>query len=171
MKYKTKNLVTAGLMLAIGIILPYIFHATGINGTIFSPMHIPVLLAGLLLGAKLGFWVGLLCPFLNFLISGMPPVPMLWVMMVELSLYGIFTGMLYKHLKMNLMLSLIGAMVIGRLGGAFMAFLLSSAFGLKLNPIMFLKGATIVAWPGILIQLIFIPIIVKAYKEWGHTSV
>lgn len=165
MKYETKKLVIAGLMLAIGIILPYVFHVTGVNGTIFSPMHIPVLLAGLLLGANLGFWVGLLCPLLNFLISGMPPVPMLWAMMVELSLYGIFTGLLYKYLKKNLILSLIVAMIIGRLGGALMVLLLSSAFGLMLNPVSFLKGATIVSWPGILIQLIFIPIIVKAYDK------
>ncbi len=60
-------------------------------------MHIPVLVAGLTLGSTLGFIIGLVSPpIVNHLITGMPPIPIYWIMLVELSLYGLVSGFLYK---------------------------------------------------------------------------
>lgn len=166
MKYRTKDLVMAAILLAIGIALPMAFHISGINGAIFSPMHLPVLLSGLILGPSLGLIVGILAPILNSLITGMPQVPFLWIMVVELGLYGLISGLLYKKTGMKLMPSLIFSMIIGRIGGALSIILLSSAFGLKLpSPMLFLKGATITAIPGIIIQILLIPVLVKFYSN------
>lgn len=166
MKIKTKDLVTAAVLLAIAIVLPSIFHLTGINGSIFSPMHIPVLLSGFILGPYLGAIIGILSPILNSMITGMPAIPFLWVMVVELFLYGLISGLLYKKSKMNIMASLIISMIIGRVGGALSILLLTNIFGFKLPaPTMFLKGATITAIPGIIIQLIIIPTIVTIYEK------
>src|SRR5690625_750917 len=85
----TRSLVTAGLLLAIGIIIPSIFHTTGIPGTVFLPMHIPVLLGGFLLPLPLAFLLGVLTPMLNSIITGMPPLfPMAIIMVFELGFYG-----------------------------------------------------------------------------------
>src|SRR5699024_8917181 len=105
--FKTRDLVTAGALLALGIILPLVIHMSGIDGTIFLPMHIPVLIAGLIIGPSLGFILGILSPILNHFITGMPPVPMLWVMIAELAIYGLVSGYLYKKAKMTLLPSLI----------------------------------------------------------------
>ncbi len=61
-------------------------------GGYFLPMHIPVLVAGLTLGSTLGFIIGLVSPIVNHLITGMPPIPIYWIMLVELSLYGLVSG-------------------------------------------------------------------------------
>jgi len=165
MKFKTKDLVLAGLFLALGIILPMLFHLAGLSGTVFSPMHIPVLLGGFILGPVLGLIVGILTPIASFLVTGMPPHPFLWTMIIELGVYGLLSGVFYRKLKMNLVIALIGAMIIGRLSGALTAYVLANLFSLKLNAIMFLKGATIVAWPAIVIQLVLIPVVIKVYKQ------
>lgn len=166
MKYKTKDLVMAAVLLAIGIVLPMAFHMSGIKGSIFSPMHLPVLLAGLILGPSLGLVVGILAPILNSLIIGMPQIPFLWIMVVELGFYGVISGLLYKKIGMKLMPSLIFSMIIGRIGGALSIMLFTLVFGLKLpSPMLFLKGATITAIPGIIIQILLIPILVKFYSN------
>lgn len=166
MKFKTKDLVTAGVLLALGIILPMIVHMSGVNGAVFLPMHIPVLIAGLTLGSTLGFIIGIISPIINHVLTGMPSIPIYWVMLVELSLYGLVAGFLYCKVKMTLWPSLIISMIIGRLGGALMVLILGTGFGLPLPPLdIYIKGITLTALPGIAIQLIFIPMIISAYEK------
>lgn len=164
--FKTRDLVTAGLMLAIGIILPSTIHLTGVNGAVFLPMHIPVLMTGFILGPYLGAVVGFLTPLLNHAITGMPPQPVLWLMLVELFLYGLVSGIFYKKLKVGLVLSLIISMVVGRIGSALALILLGKGFGLSMPPLnVYLYGITLTAIPGILIQILFIPILIKSYER------
>ena len=166
MRFKTKDLVTASVLLAIGIILPMVIHMSGIDGTIFLPMHIPVLIAGLMVGSPLGLVVGILSPTLNHFITGMPPVPILWIMLVELAIYGLISGYLYRKVKMTLLPSLIITMIIGRLFAALTVLLLGKGFGLPVPPIdIYIKGITILSLPGIIIQIILIPIIINAYER------
>ena len=167
MRFKTKDLTTAAVLLALGIILPMVVHMSGVNGAIFLPMHIPVLVAGLTLGSTLGFIIGLVSPIVNHLITGMPPIPIYWIMLVELSLYGLVSGFLYKKIKMTLCPSLIISMIIGRLGGILMVIILGMGFGLQSIPPLgvYIKAVTITALPGIIIQLLFIPMIITAYEK------
>lgn len=166
MRFRTKDLVTASVLLALGVILPMIIHMSGINGAIFLPMHIPVLISGLIIGSHLGFIVGIISPIINNLLTGMPPVPVLWIMLVELSLYGLVSGYLYRKVKMTLMPSLIVSMIIGRIGGALTVLLLGKGFGLAVKPIsLYIKGITLTSIPGIIIQIILIPMIVNAYEK------
>lgn len=166
MKFRTKDLVIAAVLLALGVVLPMIVHMTGVNGAIFLPMHIPVLISGLVVGSPLGLIVGIISPIINNLLTGMPAIPFLWVMLVELGIYGYISGYLYRKVKMTLMPSLIISMIIGRVGGALMVLILGKGFGMPVPPIdKFLQGATIVALPGIIIQIILIPMIVNAYEK------
>ena len=57
----TKNLALTALCLALGLLLPLLFHAIG-SGSVFLPMHIPVLLCGFLCGWQYGAACGLLTP-------------------------------------------------------------------------------------------------------------
>lgn len=167
MRFSTKDLVTAAVLLALGIILPTIVHMSGVNGAIFLPMHIPVLVAGLTLGSTLGFVIGIITPIINHMLTGMPPIPVYWIMLVELSLYGLMSGFLYNKLKMTLWPSLIISMIIGRLGAALMVLILGLGFGMPNIPPLgaYIKTITLTALPGIIIQLIFIPMIISAYEK------
>lgn len=162
----TKSLVKGSVFLALGIIIPYIFHATGIPGTIFLPMHIPVLLCGFILGKKYGLAIGFITPFLNSLISGMPPIyPVAIAMAFELATYGFLAGYLFKEKNYNMYMSLISAMLIGRVVSGISNYLLLTLGGKPYALAMFLGGSFIKPIWGILIQLVLIPVIVNGIEK------
>ena len=166
MKTKTQNLVSGGLLLAFGLILPYFFHMLGMAGPIFLPMHIPILLGGLILGPKYGVILGVITPLLNSVLTGMPPIyPVGISMSFELAAYGFITGYLYRNKNYNIYLALIPAMIVGRFVSGITTYILLS-FGGKLFILnMFLVAAFIKSIWGILIQIMFIPMIVKVLEK------
>ena len=167
MKSKSpKPLVLSGVLIAIGVVLPIVFHAFG-GGSVFLPMHIPVLIAGFYLEVPFALAVGVLIPLLSSMITGMPPVfPVLPFMMVELPTYGVMVSVLYRKLKANVYSSLILSMICGRMMAGVAVWVLATFFMAKLpSPMIFISGAVIKGIPGILVQLIFIPIIVMTVKK------
>lgn len=166
MNEKTKGLVWASLFLAIGIVIPYIFHTTGLPGQVFLPMHIPVLLCGLILGGKYGVLVGILSPLINSAILGMPPIfPTGVAMVFELATYGIITGVLYKGKKCNIFVSLISAMILGRVVSGIVNYILLTVGGSGFILSAFITGTFVKGVWGMIIQLILIPILVKALEK------
>lgn len=167
------NITLSGLLLGLGIVLPFI---TGMSlGSILSPMHIPIILCGFICGYKYGLLVGIICPLLRCVLFGMPQFyPTAISMSVELGLYGLSSGLLYKKFKncklpfiAIIYITLVSSQIIGRLGWGLVRFILgtidkSNVFTFK----TFIEGAFIIAWPGIVIQLIIIPILVVSLKNY-----
>ena len=168
-KNYSKKIVTAGLMVALGIVLPYATaHGFGIQGNILLPMHIPVLLCGFFCGPLFGTLCGLILPFLNSILTGMPVLyPMAPLMTCELASYGLISGLLYNSFRKKRIIatyvSLISAMLGGRIifGIAAWFMLYFDADAGKFSVIT----STITGLPGIIIQLILIPIIVTYVKR------
>lgn len=157
----TRKMVYAAVILALSIAIPAIFHFTALPGNIFLPMHLPVLVGGLLLGPVYGLIVGMLAPILNFFLTNMPPVPMLYIMIFELGAYGFFTGFLYKKSN-RLFISLLASLVIGRIVAAIIVFILVQTMtGFDANPLVWFTGSFVKSFPGIAIQLILVPLIVS----------
>lgn len=164
MNTKVKKLVLSSSLLALTILLPSVFHMTGLDGRVFSPMHLPVLLTGFIVGPVWALMVGVLAPALSFVLNnGMPPVPTLFVMMFELGMYGLFSGLFYNYLRLTILPSLLSAMIIGRLAGGGFSFLLSKLFGFDIGFTAFLKASVIIALPAIILQVVLVPIMVKIY--------
>ena len=64
----TRQLTVSGFFIALGLILPMLFHLAGGMGVVFLPMHLPVLLAGFFLpGDSLLVTAGLLAAVDNAL--------------------------------------------------------------------------------------------------------
>lgn len=163
----TKRLVIAGLLLAIGIIVPVIFHTNQIAGNIFLPMHIPVLIGGFLLPPHLAMLLGMLTPILNSLITGMPPLfPMATIMVFELGFYGLVTSFLYRKLKLPSVLVLIISMIVGRIMAGVTIFLLVALFAVKLDPINFIILSVSAGLPGIIIQLLLVPSLIYSITRY-----
>jgi hypothetical protein len=161
----TKELVLSGLLLATGLLLPMIFHMFGMTGPIALPMHIPVLIGGFLLPTQLALALGIITPLVSGLLTGMPVMfPMSIIMAFELGLYGLAASLLTRKFKLTTIPSLIISMVIGRIASGLTVAVLVQLFGVKMNPIMFVKGAIVTGLPGIIIQLVFIPSLVYAIK-------
>ena len=168
-KIYSKKIVTAGLMVALGIVLPNATaHGLGIQRNILLPMHIPVLLCGFFCGPLFGTLCGLILPFLNSILTGMPVLyPMAPLMTCELASYGLISGLLYNSFRKKRIIatyvSLISAMLGGRIifGIAAWFMLYFDADAGKFSVIT----STITGLPGIIIQLILIPIIVTYVKR------
>lgn len=169
MNYRTRttNLVIAGLLLALGIIIPSIFHTTGISGQVFLPMHIPVLLGAFLLPPTYALLLGLLTPLLNSLLTGMPVLfPMAIIMTFELAAYAFVASYFYRKFRVPLLISLIISMIAGRIVAGGVVYLMVLLFAQEMDPILFVQGAILTGLPGIGIQIILIPVLLHAINKY-----
>ncbi len=159
------------LCIALCYVLPLGFHAFG-AGELFLPIHIPVLLCGMVCGWGYGLFCGIAGPVLSCVLSGMPSPTDLISMVPELSLYGLVTGLLLQAIRTrftlaDLYLALIPAMAAGRIAGglAKALFYLSHARGYSLG--LWVSGYVVKSLPGILLQLAVLPPIVFALMKAG----
>ncbi|MBD3257218.1 ECF transporter S component [candidate division GN15 bacterium] len=164
---RTQKLTWTGLFLALALVLPIGFHAFGLAGRIFLPMHIPVLLAGFLIGPLGGLIVGALAPLLSHLMTGMPPTYAVPLMSLELPIYGLAAGLLYWQLRMNVIVALVIAMILGRLVFGLGLFVLGQFMDLPYTAAVFFSagGAIVTGLPGIAVQLVLIPLIIAAVRR------
>ena len=159
----TKKIVLTALFVALGVALPQAFHMIPNAGSIFLPMHIPVLVSGFVVGPLFGCLCGVFTPVLSHLIFGMPPAPILPQMICELAVYGLSCGLLWKYVKIEnqlakIYVTLVGAMLIGRVVYGIMNALVFRAGAYSLQA--WLSAAFVTAVPGIIIQLILIPLLI-----------
>ena len=169
---KNKNLLKltySAVCLALCLVLPFLTGQIPQIGSKLLPMHIPVLLCGVLCGPVWGLAVGIIAPILRSLLFGMPPLfPTATAMAFELAAYGFLSGLFYKLLPKKtpyLYLSLILAMIGGRLIWGLAQTILMVVSGKSFTLAAFWAGAFANAWPGIILQLILIPPVVAALKK------
>jgi hypothetical protein len=141
---------------SLGIFLPWFTHQYGIAGQVFLPMHFFVLTSALILGWRAGLFIGILTPLASYAISGMPPLPSLPQIALEVTAYGLIAGLLREKVNMNYWSALLSAMVGGRIALLIAVWLITS-----LNPFTYLWQAVSLGWPGMLIQLALVPLGVK----------
>jgi len=158
------KMILAALFLALAYVLPFLTGQIPEIGAMLCPLHIPVLLCGFLCGWKWGLAVGVVAPLLRSFTLGMPPLfPTALCMAFELAAYGFLAGFLYKKFpkqKRYIYVSLLIAMVVGRLVWGAVMFICLGATGGSFTFGAFLAGAITNAVPGIIVQLILIPILV-----------
>lgn len=152
---------------SLAVLTPWAFHQFHLAGATFLPMHIFVLTAGLMFGWRAGLIVGLLTPLTSFAVSGMPALPILPQIIVELSTYGLVAGILREKLNLRVTWSLVGAMLAGRLAlllGVLVIYLVAgriySPLGIEATPFSAVWSVIRQGWPGIAIQLALIPVVI-----------
>lgn len=159
-----------GLLLAAGVLFPVIFHQFGIAGRIFLPMHIPVFLAGLVMGPLAGLAVGVLSPMLSTVLTGIPPLVMVISMIPELAVYGTVSGLLSNGTRTGVFLGLLGGMVVGRVVWCLTAAFIAPLLGFPGRTLTVMLAALAVGWPGMVAQLIFIPPVVVRVRRAVFSS-
>ena len=162
-KLTSKDITLTALFITLGVTIPIVFHQMALAGRIFSPMHIPVFLAGIFVGPVSGLIVGLVCPGMSFLLTGMPPPYAVPLMSLELPVYGVSIGILIRVIKVPV-LSLLLAMILGRLAFALGLFVFGLFLSLPYGLEAFIKVSVITGLPGIAIQLILIPLLMETIK-------
>ena len=167
-------MVLAAMFLAIAFVLPFLTGQIPQIGAMLCPMHIPVLLCGFICGWPWGLAVGFMAPLLRSVILGMPPMfPKAVCMAFELAVYGAAAGMLHKLLpkkKIYVYVSLLGAMLAGRLVWGAAMFACIGLSGGSFSLAAFLAGAVTNAIPGIIVQLVLIPVLVLILDKDGYKT-
>ena len=164
-KNQVLRLVISAMLLAIGFVLPFLTGQIPEVGSMLLPLHLPALICGFVCGWPWGLAVGFVLPIVRSLLFGMPPmIPTALCMAFEMAAYGAAAGVLFK--KCNVYVSLIGAMIIGRIvwgavSWAVYSLLMASPFTLA----AFWVGGFANAWPGMVLQLVLVPLIVMALQK------
>lgn len=162
-----RSMLTA-VCIGLCVVLPMAFHSIPNAGSILLPMHIPVLLCGLICGWSFGLLCGLAGPLLSSLLTGMPPMAYLPSMLVELAAYGLVCGLMInlvhtKKLYADLYISLVVALIAGRIVAGVARALIFAAG--RYSMAAWITSYFVTSWPGLVIQLIFIPAIVAALMK------
>lgn len=189
----TGTLTGTALLLALGVVLPIVFHAIPLGGRIFLPMHLPTFVAGLVLGPVPGLVVGAGSPVLSALVTGRPTVFYMIPMILELATYGFIAGLLRPRIAALLRgrgaapadidgrpgapsapwaavtLALVGSMLAGRVVWVATVVWLAPVIGLTARTIAMAAGAIGAGWIGMAIQLALIPAIVRAIERVRKT--
>ena len=169
---RTKKLAYAALFLSLCLVLPLLTGQIPQIGSMLLPMHIPVLLCGLVCGWQYGAAVGFVAPLLRSLLFTMPKLyPVAIAMAFELLTYGLVIGLVYRRLAKKGMVgvyaALVTAMVAGRLVWGVAEVVLLGLNGNAFTAQAFLAGALLNAVPGIIVQLILIPAVMAALQKAG----
>ncbi|MBQ8612074.1 MAG: ECF transporter S component [Oscillospiraceae bacterium] len=172
-RFNTRALVFAGVCVALGVVLPVAFHSLPDGGRVFLPMHIPVLLCGLLCGPWYGLGCGVLAPALSHLITGMPMAAALPGMLCELAVYGLVSGLVSHALRrkgrgLRVYTALVCAQLAGRIVAGLVNGFIFMAGSYSLQ--MWLTASFVTALPGIIAQLLLLPVLVLALEKAGIRS-
>lgn len=167
-----QTLAMAAMMMALGFVLPFFTGQIPQIGSMLCPMHLPVLLCGLLCGWKYGLAVGFLLPLLRSAVLTAPPMfPTAIAMAFELGAYGLLVGWLYARSRWQCVAALYRCLILAMIGGrvvwAAVRIVLSGVSGQAFTWQMFLSGAFLTAIPGIILQLAFIPVVMVALDRTG----
>lgn len=166
-----RKLILTGMLLGLGYVLPFLTGQIPQFGSMLLPMHLPVLICGFACGGPWGLLLGLVLPVTRSLIFGMPPLlPTAVVMSLELAAYGFFSGWIYRRVgrrPVAILPALLLAMLLGRIvwGLAQFGYALLFTPNTPFTWPMFLAGAFVRAWPGIVLQIVVVPLIVLALQR------
>jgi len=161
---KVRDITITAMFTALGVIVPIIFHSVEMFGRIFLPMHITVILAAMLTGPYFGGICAVLTVLISSFVTGMPPIyPTGLIMVFELAAYALVSGftlrLLHNKTKIiiNLYISLISAMILGRIVLGVFSVIFIGMLGNGYSLAAFISSAFVTALPGIIIQLVIIP--------------
>lgn len=168
------KMIWAAMFLAIAYVLPFFTGQIPQIGAMLCPMHIPVLLCGFICGWPWGLVVGFIAPLLRSMTLGMPPMfPTAVCMAFELATYGSIAGIFYKLFpkkKKFIYCALLGAMVIGRVVWGIVMVICMGITGNPFGFPAFIAGAVTNAIPGIIVQIVLIPILVIVLEKEKNSN-
>ena len=166
-----RRLTISALMLAVGMLLPFLTAQVQLIGNMLSPMHFPIFICGMICGPLWGLATGAILPILRSFLLGMPPLmPTAAAMMFELAAYGLFSGLLRKKLPKTLPMLYVTlgvSMVLGRVVWGCASFFLYGFVERSFTWQLFVTNGFVNAIPGIIVQLILIPPVVNALERAG----
>lgn len=175
-KSSTYTLCVSAVLIAVGLVLPFITGQIPAIAKIISPMHIPAYICGLTCGVVPGLIVGTVTPLLRCLLFGMPALPAAIPMVFELSVYAGVCGFAYPRLRRGdgahfaaIIAAMAAAMVLGRIVGGAAKAVVMGVTGNEYSFKLFFAAYFVNSAPGALIHLVLVPAVVTALER-AHMS-
>jgi thiamine transporter ThiT len=172
---RTYFIIAAFVVLS--VLTPWAFHQFQLAGATYLPMHFFVFIAALAAGWQAGVIVGLLTPFASYVVSGMPALTILPQIAVEVTAYGLIAGLLRQKLHLNIVWSLLGAMVAGRIALLLAVVIVQavtgavhSPLGPSATPFEAVWNTVAQSWPGMLAQIVLIPVAFWAFGRFTRKA-
>lgn len=169
MKLSVRRLTISAMLLAVGLLLPFLTGQIQHIGNMLCPMHLPVFICGMVCGPVWGLAVGAVLPLLRSALFGMPVLmPAACAMAFELAAYGLISGLLRRTLPRKawaLYASLVTAMIAGRVVWGLACIPLYGFAAKSFSMQLFVTNGFVNAVPGIVLQLIAVPPIVAAVEK------
>lgn len=167
---RRKALLTA-MMVSVAVILPQVCHLLGDQlgygsrlGEMLLPMHLPVMMAGMLWGPWAGLFCGLVSPVASFALTGMPGVALLPFMTVELAVYGLSAGLL-RRTNLPSLAQVVLTQVAGRVARAAVLVVAIYGFGFARLPISIVWTSIAAGIAGVAIQWAVLPLVGREGKR------
>jgi len=171
---KTLKISLSAIFMAMGMFLPFLTGQIPQIGNMLLPMHFGVLLCGLICGPFYGLAVGFITPLLRSVSFGMPPMfPNAAAMAFELATYGFVIGLIYSRFKGNkiaLYVSLIISMIAGRIVWGAVSIVFYGFAQKTFTWAIFLGGAFVKAVPGIILQILLVPVLVMLFERYFESK-
>lgn len=161
MGVRTTNLTLSALFIAMGILIPVLFHMIGLGG-VFLPMFWPIAVCGFFLPLQYAVIVGALTPILSSLMTGMPPQPILYKMIFELAFLSGAISLFYTKTRLGSIWIVLAGIVLSRIVLLIGSVAIAPILGLP--PEWYAIASLFKSIPGIIILLIVIPVIIKKIK-------
>ncbi|MFQ6069210.1 MAG: ECF transporter S component [Candidatus Aminicenantales bacterium] len=164
MKYSGRDFLTGGLLLALALILPLLFHALGL-GSVFLPMFYPIIISGFLVALPVAAAVGFLAPLTSAVLTGMPPLfpPLAFIMMAEGLVLAVIPAVFYQKYKLKILPTLALAIFAERV--VLLAAVYFSARWLSLPEGVLGIASLLRSLPGIILIFLIVPPLVKKLEE------
>ena len=159
---KTRQITLTAIFVALGILFPMIFHAMGI-GSIFLPMFWPLAIGAFFLSMEYAILMGLATPVLSMMLTGMPPVPILYFMMAELMTMAAVISYLSRNYRWGIFWTLLAGLLVSRL----VLFLGYISLGAILGLPKQMTGLVFTAkgLPGVLLMLGLLPPLLSRFRH------
>lgn len=158
------EMIWGGIFGALAVFLPVIFHAFNL-GAEFMPMFFPILVAGFTLYWRVSLVLSVLVPLLSSFLTGMPPLypPIALLMCLEFIVMTQIAYWTYQRMKWSIFLSLSLAFLMER--AVLIFYILTMSRLLHLPGEWLLLPRLIRNMPGIILNFIFLPVLVKMFRR------
>ena len=166
-RQRARDVSLAALLCALGVVLPQLFHLIG-QGSTLLPMHLPALLAGLLLSPVTALSAAVLMPWVSMGLTGMPPLPFAVLMTIELGVLAV-TASLLRRVGVSVWIAAAIALLL-RIAVTYGAVVWLAGL-LSLPPGLTASVAVVSGLPGVVLQMAVGPTVALAAerRSWSKS--
>lgn len=153
-----KTYLFASAFVVGNIALPQLAHLMPQGGLIFLPIYFFTLIAAYKYGIRVGLLTAILSPLANNLLFGMPPAPMLPIILIKSSLLAVAASMAAKYFGKVRILGIILAVLAYQIIGTGAEWVMTQSFVAAVQDIR-------IGFPGIILQIAGGFLVLKALER------